>query len=213
MLVRSDDGYEAAGIWAMQRALIETGYTVTMVAPKRQQSWSGKSLFDHSPITHKTITVKDQLVHVLDATPAACTRIGLHNILENPPLFVVSGVNHGGNDGIHYMMSSGTLGAALEASFDGIRSLAVSLAHALNYRADDSNVNNAFAQAASVAADLIKKLEHYTFPPDIDALNINVPYDIKDRTIAVCKHNRDRNVTGQLKMLIHIIYTQKAARP
>lgn len=101
ILLVNDDGYEAKGIWSMHDALVEAGYEVVFVAPKQQQSWSGKSLFDHSPITHEIIEIKGQTVHVLDATPAACVRIALHDILEEAPLFVVSGINHGGNDGVH----------------------------------------------------------------------------------------------------------------
>jgi len=191
-LLVNDDGYEAKGIWSMQGALVSAGYEVVFVAPKRQQSWSGKSLFDHSPLTYEIMEVKGQIVHVLDATPAACVRIALHDIMEEPPLFVVSGINHGGNDGIQFMMSSGTLGAALEASLDGVRSIATSLAYAPGgYSQNTNDLDKAFKNAALVTVRIIKKLESYEFPDEIDALNLNVPYQIEEPSVAVCKPSRE----------------------
>lgn len=88
------------------------------------------------------------------------------------------------------MMSSGTLGAALEASIDGVRSIAASLAYAESYSVDELDLDNAFKSAARITIDTIKKLEQYQFPEEIDALNLNVPYNLKEDTLVVCKPSR-----------------------
>lgn len=55
---------------------------------------------------------------LLDATPASCANIGIHYLFPNkPPVdLVISGPNFGRNSTALYIMSSGTVGAAMEAA-------------------------------------------------------------------------------------------------
>jgi 5'-nucleotidase len=65
----------------------------------------------------------------LNATPAESVLIALRLLLEEKPSIVVSGVNSGPNLGLEDILTSGTVGAALEAYLHGIPAIAVSLAH------------------------------------------------------------------------------------
>src|SRR6266478_3379776 len=62
----------------------------------------------------------------IEAKPATCVRLALASLLTEKPDLVVSGINRGDNAGLTIYVS-GTLGAAREAAFDGIPSIAASL--------------------------------------------------------------------------------------
>ncbi|XP_044716206.1 tubulin-tyrosine ligase family domain-containing protein [Hirsutella rhossiliensis] len=67
---------------------------------------------------------------LIDGTPASCVQIGLHHFFHDkgPIDLVVSGPNYGRNTSSVFALSSGTLGAALEAAVCKRRSIALSFA-------------------------------------------------------------------------------------
>jgi 5'-nucleotidase len=54
--------------------------------------------------------------------------VGVYNLLDQRPDLVVSGINAGFNMGIGFVLSSGTVGACLEANLAGIPAIALSQA-------------------------------------------------------------------------------------
>jgi len=191
ILLTNDDGYQAVGIWAIYRKLLEAGYDVTFVAPTHQYSWSGKSLLHDKPVTIRQENVAGNDIYIVDGPPATCVRLALHEIVEQAPDLVISGINLGANASVQYMMSSGTVGAAMEASFDGVKAVATSLAYVDDLGLDDSNVRKAMDKAAEIAVATIKRLDNYNFPDHTDILNLNVPVIIESHEIKICKPNRD----------------------
>jgi 5'/3'-nucleotidase SurE len=67
---------------------------------------------------------------LVDSTPASCVQIGLYHAFKSrgPIELVVSGPNYGRNTTAVFALSSGTLGAALEAAVCGVRAVALSYA-------------------------------------------------------------------------------------
>ncbi|KAF2670423.1 sure-like protein [Microthyrium microscopicum] len=67
---------------------------------------------------------------LIDSTPASCVQIGLHHYFKSrgPIDLVISGPNYGRNTTAVFALSSGTLGAALEAAICGVRAIALSYA-------------------------------------------------------------------------------------
>ena len=192
ILLTNDDGYQAVGIWAIHAKLVEAGYDVEFVAPASQYSWSGKSLMHDKPVTIRQETVKGHKIYIVDGSPATCVRLALHEIVKQPPDLVVSGINFGANSSVSNMMSSGTVGAAMEASFDGFKALATSLAFVNNAGlSEGSDAREAMDKAADFTVRIIKRLEDYEFPNHTDLLNINTPVIIKSDEIKVCKPDRD----------------------
>lgn len=63
----------------------------------------------------------------MNGTPAGCAQLGLSHFFSNVDL-VVSGPNYGRNTTAVFALSSGTLGAALEASVCGYKAIALSFA-------------------------------------------------------------------------------------
>ena len=63
---------------------------------------------------------------VPDGTPVDCVRFADLGLLGQKPDLIVSGINLGFNHGTGFMMSSGTVGAAVEGWVSGIPALAFS---------------------------------------------------------------------------------------
>ena len=111
ILLTNDDGYDAPGISAMWRSLVDAGYLVTIVAPASQQS--GSSVRTTSgPIT---LEKSGERIWAVGGSPADAVLVGLEYLLrDEPPDLVVSGSNFGQNIGQSVNMS-GTVGAAIKA--------------------------------------------------------------------------------------------------
>jgi 5'-nucleotidase len=131
ILLANDDGIAAPGLLAAYAELAKLG-EVTVAAPAENQSGVGHGITYIEPIMMRTI---DPLVRVegaqgpwyrISARPATCVRLALSSLLPEKPDLVVSGINRGDNAGLTIYVS-GTLGAAREAAFDGIPSIAASL--------------------------------------------------------------------------------------
>jgi len=131
ILLADDDGIAAPGLLAAYEELAKIG-EVTVAAPAENQSGVGHGITYREPILMKAI---DPLVKAqgrqgpwyrIEARPATCVRLALASLLTEKPDLVVSGINRGDNAGLTIYVS-GTLGAAREAAFDGIPSIAASL--------------------------------------------------------------------------------------
>lgn len=121
ILVTNDDGINSAGIKALADALTDLG-EVHVIAPDREQSAVGHALTLHRPLRVDTIADRWSAVN---GTPSDCVNLAILGLLSEPPVLVVSGVNHGSNlgDDVTY---SGTVAAAMEGALLGVPSMAVS---------------------------------------------------------------------------------------
>ena len=105
---------------------LETLGELVMVFPKHEQSWRGKSItrFDHVHLEDSEVCGRP--CFLIDGTPADCANIGIYHLCSSMPDLVVSGINAGLNTGVAFCLSSGTIGAALEANIAGLPGLAIS---------------------------------------------------------------------------------------
>lgn len=120
-LVTNDDGIHARGLSLLAESARALGETV-VVAPDRQQSASSHALTMHRPL-RATRVGEDR--YVVDGTPTDCVLLAVNDLLDSPPDFVLSGVNHGANMG-EDVLYSGTVAAAMEGTILGIPSMAIS---------------------------------------------------------------------------------------
>jgi 5'/3'-nucleotidase SurE len=112
ILLTNDDGFDSAGIRALAAGLTAAGHRVTLAAPARNASGSSMG-FSWGEIPVRQVTA-DPPVFAVDATPATVVVLAataLYPAGRRPDL-VVSGINHGPNDGA-LLMLSGTVGAAI----------------------------------------------------------------------------------------------------
>jgi len=134
ILLTNDDGLDAPGITALWHAIKDLG-DVTVVAPATVQSATSHSVTLHRPLRVEErsgvepTTGLDFRGLAVAGYPADCVKLAACELM--PPKdggidLVISGINAGANIGVH-VLYSGTVGAAREASFLGIPSIAVSL--------------------------------------------------------------------------------------
>ena len=125
ILLTNDDGVNSLGIWAAYEALAPIA-DVTVVAPATQQSAVGRSISIFEPIRANKIKINGIHAWAVAGKPTDAVIIGLY-ALKLAPALVVSGINIGENLSYESIMTSGTMGAALEASNQGTKGIAFSL--------------------------------------------------------------------------------------
>ena len=128
ILITNDDGYKANGIHTLARIMQKFG-NVTVVAPKTHQSGMSTAVsLGLRQLAHKDLGIIDGAHwHYLDATPASCIKFALNTCFSQRfPDIVISGINHGSNASVAAAYS-GTLGAAEEATLNGIPAIGVSI--------------------------------------------------------------------------------------
>jgi 5'-nucleotidase len=119
ILLTNDDGIDATGLRVLADALSEIG-SVTVVAPADDQSAVGRAL-------SRSVTVDErEMGYALDGTPADCVIAGLEALAPETDL-VVAGCNRGANLGAYNLGRSGTVSAAVEATFFDTPAIAMSL--------------------------------------------------------------------------------------
>jgi 5'-nucleotidase len=176
VLLTNDDGITAPGLRALEEAVTQLGWQPVVVAPAVEQSMCG-----HRVTTHQPLKVEQHAEHrhAVHGTPADCVRIALF-ALDVKPAFVLSGVNAGGNLGQDIVIS-GTVAAAREAAYHGLRSFAFS-----HYMIRGLAVD--WRRTASWIAEILgethtQEQPHRTFwnvnlphlPPDVQTLPPRVP--------------------------------------
>ena len=164
ILLSNDDGYNAPGLEAAWRALLNAGHEVFVCAPDGPRSACSHGITLHKPLWVKTFETKVGLAHACNGTPADCVTVALLELMPRQPDLIVSGINLGPNlgDDVHY---SGTVGAAMEGTLYGHRTLAISL---------DTHENPDWRGASEFLADFAAKAVALELPRDT-FLNVNVP--------------------------------------
>ncbi len=164
ILVTNDDGFYAAGIYALQQALADIGETV-VVAPEAEKSAVGHAITISNPIRISELERENGFSgYAVAGTPADCVKLGIKVIVDRTPDLVVSGINRGSNVGMS-VLYSGTVSAATEAVILGVPAIAISL---------DAWVRPDYSYAAKVARQFVRRALEKGIAPGV-ALNINVP--------------------------------------
>jgi 5'-nucleotidase len=177
LLISNDDGIFAEGIRTLANTLAEAGHDVTVVCPDRERSATGHGLTLHKPIRADII---EKVFHssvqawACSGTPSDCVKLALGALLDSPPDYVLSGINHGPNLGTD-ILYSGTVSAAMEGLMEGIPSIAFSLG---------SFASHHFQPAANFAKVLLEEMVQMPLPhPTL--LNVNVPAIYEDEIAGV----------------------------
>ncbi len=190
MLLTNDDGYKAKGFYALLKEL-SNHFNVTAVAPTSQKSWIGKSISKEKELLLSKTKLKEFEIYTLDGTPADCVQIGIYDVLNNRPQLVISGINMGLNTGHGRILSSGTIGASMEASIDGIKSISSSIHIPKDIKSLDSK-ESVFQNAAKITVKIIKIFLDNKFPDNVDLLSINIPFDATiNSEIEITKPHRE----------------------
>ena len=163
ILLTNDDGYFADGILALAKRLKRAAETV-VVAPDREKSATSLSLTLRRPLRVERIK-RD--VFAVDGTPADCIYLALKMILQRSPCLIISGINRGPNLGQQDISYSGTVAAAIQGTFLGIPSVAVSAVPNVQGEHD-------FDLSAEFIFKLAKRILKKRLPAGL-TLNVNIP--------------------------------------
>ena len=191
ILLTNDDGYKSAGFLPLLKELSKE-FSVVAVAPDKERSWIGKAVTTKKVLKLKKMKRDGFEIFTTNGTPADCVQIGLYNVLDSFPKMVVSGVNQGANVGHARILSSGTIGAAMEASIEGVMALASSLRIPRETKKTlnlfDKKNCVVFENPANITVKLVKILIDKKFDDDVDLFSVNIPYDVSsDAEIEITK--------------------------
>ena len=125
------------------------GHAITLTSPLRVQEVRKNDAFYGYAVT---------------GTPADCVKIAVQELLERPPDIIISGINPGANIGVN-ILYSGTVSAATEGAFLGVRSAAISL---------NTRKNPDFRFAAQFSKEIIGFMGTVGLREGT-ALNVNIP--------------------------------------
>ena len=211
ILITNDDGYQAAGIQALARAVAPLG-DVYIVAPDGARSGTAASITATRPVTYRELPlVADTTpsstpltngfaVATVDSptgypasvrlfscsgTPVDCVKLAMEQIVPRKPDLILSGINHGDNASIsvHY---SGTMGAVFEGCMKGVPSVGLSLWLQHGQRYEDVPVSD---DTLAAIATLCQRILTQGLPQDV-CLNINIPPSTAFRGWQVCRQAR-----------------------
>ena len=164
ILLTNDDGIYAPGLWVLFDKL-QIAHQVTVIAPDRERSAVSHAITLHQPLRAVLTPANGSAQgYAVNGTPADCVKLGISEILEALPDFVISGINPGANVGVN-INYSGTVAAAKEAALNGIKAIAVSTR--------DREGKN-FSDAAEFTLRLMEKVAQKDLPEGT-FLNVNLP--------------------------------------
>jgi 5'-nucleotidase len=107
----------------------------------------------------------------VSGTPTDCVLLAYWELMDGPPDFVLSGINHGENLG-EDMTYSGTMGAAMEAAVLGVPAVALSQKRTLGKTPD-------FTAAEIAGPSLLRRLLHLDWHAG-QIVNVNFPVSLSD---------------------------------
>jgi 5'-nucleotidase len=195
VLLTNDDGYLNPGINTVRAVLCAAGHHVTMVAPATNQSGRGGSINTGALSSSSAMALTRQAsdacgdtyslaaptaAGTYGGTPVDSLKAGLDVVLGGvAPDLVVSGNNFGQNLGKPTSNSSGTVGAALQAAFEGIPAIATSVGVIPTESPLFPTTLASFGPAADFIVRLIATLEAAPgaalLPRRVELLNVNFP--------------------------------------
>jgi 5'-nucleotidase len=163
ILLTNDDGFYHDTIQILYRRLQTLGRTY-IVAPDREQSACALAITLRQPLRIHHVKPR---VWAIEGTPGDCIYFALQKLLPRRPDLIISGMNPGPNLGQQDINYSGTVAGAIQGTFLGIPSIAVSLLPDVSGRFD---LKFAADIVLKTAADILAS----GLPPGT-ALNVNIP--------------------------------------
>lgn len=122
VLIVNDDGIHAPGIELLEKVVSAQCSDVWIIAPDEEKSGASHQVSMHTPIRVRKLGERR---FAIKGSPTDCVLMALHELMDEHPTLVLSGINRGANLGedAHY---SGTMAVAIEAALMGIPSIAFS---------------------------------------------------------------------------------------
>ena len=185
ILATNDDGIQSGFMRALTKELVKVG-EVVVCAPDGERSWIGHAISRNQKLIAEELKEYPTKAYALNGTPADCVNLAYGNLLPREPDLVVSGINLGYNITLPMVLSSGTVGAALEGSLLGIPSIASSMAlssekfegiRKCTGQKLDATTRKSLTQAAKATANYAKLVLAMHRHEGLTVHNLNFPVD------------------------------------
>ncbi|HZM79293.1 MAG TPA: 5'/3'-nucleotidase SurE [Candidatus Limnocylindrales bacterium] len=179
-LITNDDGIESPGLRQLALSAKESGLDVIVAAPVRESSGSSASVTGLAE--DQRVVIEKRALSGLDgdpvfavvASPGLIALLATRGAFGGTPDLVLSGINLGANAG-HAVVHSGTVGAVVTGSVNGLRGMAVSLDVRGIF---NKNEQRHWESAGNFVPQLVQLLMSL---PSATVLNVNVPDMPADR--------------------------------
>jgi 5'-nucleotidase len=193
-LVTNDDGIDSIFLHELVHALRAAGHQLSVVAPKREQSWVGAAKSRNRPV-HATVADRGFgcPTWIVDGTPSDAVNIALAHLLPLAvrPDAVISGINIGLNASLGFIIASGTIAGAWEGALHGLPAIAFSqdltteVYDHLKATADrpDPELHAVLKVSAQHAAQLAPDLAAITLPRSFIVHNVNFPHPCRVESV------------------------------
>jgi 5'-nucleotidase len=182
ILLTNDDGAGSPALVPFARSLTQIG-EVTVCVPHRDRSWIGKAISRVEDVAFAR-TERDGIeIFTASGYPADAAQLGIHVASPERPDVVVSGINLGFNHGTAFLMSSGTVGAAIEGWISGHPAVAFSTGvfgrgyEDWRRHAESPDAAQEWAALADTCATILADLRHSGIFDHADVVSVNLPFD------------------------------------
>jgi len=185
ILITNDDGVFSPGLQAAAQAAAPLG-ELLIVAPRYQQTGMSRAL-PYDPqggiIESVSLQINGQPhpAYGVHTSPALTVIHALLELAPRRPDLCISGINYGDNIGA-ILSASGTLGAAFEASGNGIPALAVSRDAALHTHYADAYAVLDWEIPTFFTRRIAERILQNGMPVGADVLNLNIPQSADQHT-------------------------------
>ena len=185
LLATNDDGINSGFLITLVEELVKD-FEVVTCAPDGERSWIGHAISRNAKLIPQKIEDYPSLAYSLNGTPADCVNLACGNLLDRTPDIVVSGINLGYNITMPMILSSGTVGAAMEASLLGHRAMACSMCLPNDEFEDvrksggkklSKKVEKSLRNSAKACARYAKNMASLSKPEGLSVHNLNFPSD------------------------------------
>jgi 5'-nucleotidase len=191
LLVTNDDGINSLFLHELIAALKAAGHELYVVAPMKEQSWTGASKTRGRPV--KSAVADHGLgcpTWIIDGTPSDCVNIAIAHLLPGQVDGVVSGINMGFNCSLGFILASGTVAGAWEGALHGLPAMALSqdiaeevYAHLKDHGgAPDGDLLATLKISAAHAAQMVAPLFAATPVNSFTVHNVNFPFPCRPDT-------------------------------
>lgn len=188
ILLVNDDGVRSVGLMKLKEKIDGLG-KVVVVAPELERSGAGKAVSTSLITVKETILDDGTPAYAIGGTPADSCLLAMFKILKHRPDLVISGINLGPNLGIDDLLTSGTLGAAIEAALHGIPAIAASYCLKRTVDADGKLHSNIDMESLVFCAGLARQTAEFVLergmPRDVDLISINVPEKLVSKEVEI----------------------------
>ena len=150
IFLTNDDSYRSKGFEAAIEIARRFGRVIA-IAPDAPQSGMSQAITIYNPLYLRKVRDEEGVtVYSLNGTPVDCVKMAFDYLFAEEKVdLVISGINHGSNAAVN-VLYSGTMGAAIEASFYNIPSIGLSLT--------DHNLDADFEGAMQYGAKIIESV-------------------------------------------------------